>query len=104
MVTHLSGDAPEDPGREVGKRDQQGKEPGRLQVSQKGTSGAAWATGVKKREYLDVGVGGPRHSGYSQFTGKGSLQPEGSWGRQGWLLGGRSLHHGCRRRGQSPKH
>ena len=59
---------------------------------------------VKWLQYLDISLGGPRHSGYSQFPGKGGLQPEGGWGRQGWLLRGRGLHHGCRRRGQSPKH
>lgn len=39
MVMHLSGGVPEDPGREAGQWDQEGKEPGRLQVSQKGASG-----------------------------------------------------------------
>ena len=39
VVTHSPGDVPEDPGSKAGKWDQEGKEPGRLPVSQKGASG-----------------------------------------------------------------
>ena len=46
-VMHLLGDVPEDPGREVGKWDQQRKQPGRLQVSRKGTSGGSVGHRVK---------------------------------------------------------
>lgn len=87
VATHSPGDVPEDPGSKAGKWDQEGKEPGRLPVSQKGPLGTVWATGVKELEYLDIGH--ERSQALWLFSVSGQRRPAagGQLGKAGLALG-----------------